>query len=271
MPRVKTNDIQTYYEVQGEGPPLILLHGGFADLRMWQPQISVFAQNYQVITYDLRGHGQTGSSEVRRYSAHLFAGDLEALLQQLGINQAIVCGLSLGGMIAQAYAALHPERIAALILCDTAVSTTLTWNDKLQTYLMGWSLSPSVRLIGARRFVDYAFWFARITRGEAWFGQNAQVQEYVRECMRSVDTNEMAKLYQMIVGFAGVDLEKIKAPTLVLNGEHESANVFEHTAYIQQHIPHARTAVIPDAGHTSNMENPPVFNQVVLDFLREAI
>jgi pimeloyl-ACP methyl ester carboxylesterase len=89
--------------------------------------------------------------------------------------------------------------------------------------------------------------------------------------MRSVDTNEMAKLYQLIVGFAGVDLEKIKAPTLVLNGEHESANVFEHTAYIQQHIPHARTAVIPDAGHTSNMENPPVFNQVVLDFLREAI
>ncbi len=270
MPRVQTDDIQTYYEIRGEGSPLLLLHGGFVDHRMWQPQILAFAQDFQVIVYDMRGHGKTGGSQKRRYSTQLFARDLDALLQQLEIEQAIVCGLSLGGIIAQAFAALYPERISALILCDTAVSTTLTWSDKIQIYLLGWSLSPSVRLMGARRFVDYAFWFARLTRGEAWFGQNAEVREYVRDCMRSFDTREMAKLYNLIVGFHGVDLAKIKVPALVINGEYESANVLQHTAYIQRRIPHAKTAVIPGAGHTSNMENPQVFNEVVLHFLREA-
>ncbi len=271
MPFAQTNGIQTYYEVHGDGRPIVMLHGALVDHRMWQPQIAPFAGKYRVVVYDLRGHGQTGTSRERSYSAQLLVEDLRALIQNLSLERPIICGLSLGGMIAQAYAAAHPSEIAALILCDTAVSTTLTLNDKLQTYLLGWSLAPSVRLMGARRFVDYSFWFAKLIRGEAWFGHNAQVRDYVRECMRAFDTAEMAKVYSLVTRFKEVDLPKIRVPTLILNGEHESSSVFRHADYMQKCIGDAETAVIPEAGHTSNMENAEAFNQSVLHFLEEKL
>ncbi|MBM4460674.1 MAG: alpha/beta hydrolase [Chloroflexi bacterium] len=217
MPLVQTDDIQTYHEVHGEGSPLVLLHGALVDHRMWQPQITPFSQEFQVIVYDMRGHGKTGGSQKARYTAQLLANDLDVLLQHLKAERIILCGLSLGGMVAQAFATTYPERISALILCDTAVSATLTLSDKIQTYLLGWSLSPSIRLMGAGRFVDYAFWLAKLTRGEAWFGQNALVRDYVRDCMRSFDTAEMAKVYDLVVRFRGVDLTMIGVPTLVVN------------------------------------------------------
>jgi len=267
MPFTQTNEIETFYEVHGEGPPLVLIHGGLVDHRMWQPQVEPFSNRYRVITYDMRGHGQTGGSERRMYSVPLLAEDLRALLQQLQVSRPIVCGLSLGGIIAQAYAASYPADIAAVILCDTAVSATLTLGDKIQTHLIAWSLAPSVRIMGARRFTDYAFGLAGLMRGETWFGQNAQAQAYVQEAMRTFDTTEMAKIYDLLVRFRTPALEKIKVPTLILNGEHESKSVFRHTKYLQERIPNAQVTTISGAGHLSNMENPEAFNEEVLRFL----
>jgi pimeloyl-ACP methyl ester carboxylesterase len=269
MPYLQTNEIQTYYEIHGAGVPLVLLHGALVDQRMWQPQLAPFSAAYQVLVYDMRGHGRTGASSKLRYTAQLFADDLHALLQALELEQVMLCGLSLGGMIAQRYAATYPERISALILCDTAVSTTLTFSDKVQRYTLAWSLAPSVRLMGARHFVDYAFWLAKVTRGEAWFGQNQLVRDYVYGCMQALETAEMAKIYDLITGLGQSDLAQLQAPTLILNGEYESASVFYHTKYLQQHIPNVRAEIIPDAGHTSNMENPEAFNRAVLEFLAE--
>ena len=267
MPFTQTNNIQTFYEIHGEGSPLVLIHGGLVDYRMWGSQVEPFSKKYRVITYDLRGHGQTGGSDKRSYSVQLFAEDLRALLEQLQVDKPVVCGLSLGGIVAQAYAASYPMDIAALILCDTAVSATLTLSDKIQTYLIGWSLAPSVKIMGARRFTKYTFGLAKLMQGETWLGQNAEVQAYVREAMRTFDTAEMTKIYALLVRFRTPELEKIEVPTLILNGEHESRSVFLHTEYLRQHISNAQATTIPGAGHVSNMENPESFNEKVISFL----
>ncbi len=263
----KTNDIETHFRLQGQGETLILIHGALANLNMWEAQAKSLSPFYRVISYDLRGHGKTGGSKVKRYSTRLFAEDLCALMDGLEINQAAVVGLSLGGMIAQEFAALYPQRVKTLVLCDTAASMTLTCSDKLQTYLFGWSIAPSVRMMGARRYTDFAFWFARISRGENWFGRNETSRKYIENCMRSFNTQEMAKIYDMVIRYRGVNLKGFSAPVLILNGEYESKNMQKHAASFQQMMPQAQYALIPNAGHTSNMENPSFFNTLLLEHL----
>jgi pimeloyl-ACP methyl ester carboxylesterase len=271
MAFIQLADLTTYYEVHGAGRPIVLVNGALTDHRMWRAQVEPFAQRYKVVTYDLRGHGQTREAQHPPYSMELFAADLRALVTGLQLREPVLCGVSLGGMVAQAYAVAYPAELSALILCDTAVSMTHTLRDKLETYLFGWSLGPSVRLIGARRFTDWAFRSAKLLRGEAWFGRDAAAREYVRETMFAMGTREMAKTYDAIIRFRGLDLTRIRVPTLVLNGEHESASVFHHAEYMRRRIPHVELGVVPGAGHTSNMENPDAFNHLVLSFLESAL
>jgi len=250
----------------------VLVHGGFVDLRMWDPQVEAFSSDYRVLRYDLRGHGRTGPSPRRRYTVELLAEDLRALLDGLELAQVSLCGLSLGGMVAQAFAARHPERLRALVLADTASSTTLTLTDKLQTYLLApkWLLLPLIRLLGTARWVELSFWLARKTRNPGWFGRDERVSAYVREAMLRVPTEEYVKLYGAIYDFREQDLSRVRAPTLLLNGEHESGSVFAHLAHLKRLIPHAEVATVPNAGHTSNLENAEAFNALLGNFLRRA-
>jgi len=270
MPTIRTNDIETYYERHGSGHPIVCVHGGWVDHRMWAPQVDALSDEYELIVYDVRGHGRTGPSAERRYTIELFAADLKALVDGLGLEQPIVCGLSLGGMVAQAYAARYSEDLRALVLADTAVSSALTLRDKLTVLLIpGWSMRATVRLLGPKRYVDVAFWLAERLRGADWFGRDEKVRSYVRETMAAFDTAEYNKVFRAIYGFRRVDLAAISVPTLVLNGEYESRSVFDHAAHVERSIPDARSAVVPGAGHTSNMEAPTAFNRELTDFLAE--
>ena len=268
MPFARTNDIETYYERHGDGTPIVFVHGGWVDHRLWGPQVDSLSDSYEVIVYDIRGHGRTGASNERRYTMDLFAADLKALVDALVLERPVICGLSLGGMIAQTYAARYNQHLRALILADTAVSTGLTLRDTLTRLLFpGWAMRATVRLLGPSRYVDLAYWLAEVTRGSEWFGRDETVRSYVRGTMSSFDTAEFNKVFRAIYAFREVDLAAVSAPTLVLNGEYESRAVFTHTAHLQHVLPDVRVAVIPDAGHTSNMENPAAFNREVASFL----
>lgn len=272
MPTIHTNEIETYYERHGKGRPLICIHGAWTDHQLWNTQIDALSTDYEVIIYDVRGHGQTGLSAERRYTIELFAADLKALVEKLGLDQPIICGLSLGGMIAQTYAVRYANDLRALILADTAVSTTLTRRDKLTRLLFpGWAMRGTVRLLGPPRYVDVAYWLAEATRGKDWFGRDEDVRSYVRETMSSFEVTEFNKIFRAIYDFRRVDLASIRVPTLVLNGEYESRSVFKHISYMERTIPDVRSSVIPTAGHTSNMENPDAFNREVLNFLSEVV
>jgi pimeloyl-ACP methyl ester carboxylesterase len=128
MPTVRTNDVETYYERHGSGRALVFVHGAWLNHHQWTPQVDGFAAEYEVVTYDLRGHGRSGGSTDGAYSVELYAADLRTLVEALGLEAPVVCGLSLGGMVAQTYAARYGN-CAALVLADTAAAR-LTWQDR---------------------------------------------------------------------------------------------------------------------------------------------
>lgn len=272
MPTIQTNDIETYYERHGEGVPLICSHGGWTDHRLWNSQVETLSDEYEVIVYDVRGHGQTGPSPEQRYSIELFAADLKALVEALSLNRPVICGLSLGGMIAQTYAVRYADDLRALILADTAVSSAFTLRDKATLLLLpGWSMQGTVQLLGPSRYVDIAYWLVELIRGEDWFGRDEAVRSYVRETMSSFEASEFNKIFRALYDFRRVDLPSIQVPTLVLNGEYESHSVLKHAAHMERTILDVESVVVPDAGHTSNMENPEAFNRELSKFLSQKL
>lgn len=268
MPKIKTGDIETYYEIYGKGRAILFIHGAWCDLGMWKSQIEDFSENHSVLIYDVRGHGKTGISELNKYTIELFADDLKKLIDNLDIDKPIICGLSMGGMIAQNYAVKYPDALSGLILSDTAISTQLTFFDKIVRYVLApkWMFLGFVRLMGVDRYSEFAFWFAKKSRGENWI-KNPEFIEYEKERMKEFTVKEFNKIFSALYDFKLLELSKINVPTLLINGEYESKSVFKHTEKAKELISNSYDVIIKQAGHASNVENPEEFNNVVKEFL----
>ncbi|RMF88716.1 MAG: alpha/beta fold hydrolase, partial [Nitrospinota bacterium] len=119
MPVATVNEMNLYYEVQGEGFPLVLAHGYCTSIQMWKHQIPVFARRYTVIAYDARGHGlSTVPAGKEHYTLSKLVEDLYGLLRFLGISEAYIAGHSMGGATAIGFAARHPEMTRAVLICN---------------------------------------------------------------------------------------------------------------------------------------------------------
>src|SRR3974377_1479552 len=120
MPKLDRNGVRIYYEVHGDGPPLILTHGYSSTSAMWREQIAALSKHHKLILWDMRGHGRSDYPEApNAYSEAMTVADIAALLDEVGARQAIVGGLSLGGYMSLAFYRAHPERVAALLIIDT--------------------------------------------------------------------------------------------------------------------------------------------------------
>jgi pimeloyl-ACP methyl ester carboxylesterase len=270
MPEIELNGCNHYYEIAGQGQAILFIHGAFVDSTLWDSQWGFFSNRYQVVRYDLRGHGKTGPSGLESYSIKSFADDLKVLIENLGLSTPILCGLSLGGMIAQDYAVRHPQELQALILADTAVSVSLTLSDKLQRYVFfpKWLIRLTIKTMNVEGFTRFSFWLAKKTRSEDWLGRDDDTRNYIYNQMLAMDQREYLKMYDAIYAFKLLPLERIICPTLVLNGEYESASVLRHTAEVLRRVPHAESTIVPGAGHTSNRENAAAFNRLLASFLK---
>lgn len=272
MPTLRTNDIITYYEAHGEGKPLVFIHGAGASHDMWRPQVEHFSRKYKVITYDVRGHGQSEAVdsigfETRRYSCELFADDLHALLGELDMacpersrrEKPAICGLSLGGMIAQAYAVKCPDDLRALVLADTAASSALGWGEKLQKALSpNWTVKLLIRCLSRERYAQFAFSFFKDIEPE--------LKEYlIREHLK-FKKEELLKVTDAIYDLQLLDLPRIKVPTLIVVGERERKAVFAHAEKIHELIGDSSIVIVRDAMHASNLENPEQFNKELEEF-----
>lgn len=262
------NDLDIYYTIKGEGKPFVFIHGAFVSSKMWDPQVEYFSKNYRTVVYDIRGHGRTGPSDEKKYSVEKYADDLYILLSSLEIHQPIVCGLSLGGMIAQVFATKYPDNLSALILADTAVTITLTKWDYIMRYIIGpkWLMLFSLRLMGVKRFIKFSFWLAKFTRSKEWLG-NEEIIEYEKNEMLSLDKKEYLKIFGSLYDFKLQELSDVKVPTLVLNGKYEPKSIFKHAQKMKELIPDCEVDVISDAGHVTNLENVEEFNERIKSFL----
>ena len=260
MPTAQTNGITTYYEIFGNGPPLVLIHGVSFDHKMWQPQISYFSKKYQVLAYDVRGHGQSKCSD-GDYSADLLANDLKALLDNLNIQKPIVCGLSMGGLIAQMFAVRYPAQLSALIIADSAVKFMgLTPQEKLLRVLYPKFAAKFLIRNFKRQFVNLFFCFFK--------GMNPEAKDFFRNAMLEFKEEEFLKLFDCFYDFdLTAELSKITVPTLIIVGEREKLG-FPQAEKMHELIEHSNIVKIPDAFHITNLENPELFNRAVEEFFK---
>ncbi|WP_302080319.1 alpha/beta fold hydrolase [Salinibaculum rarum] len=198
MPTVQINDIETYYERWGSGPPVVFVHGAVVDYTQWEPQLDALSDAYTTIAYDVRGHGRTGGSDRETYSIDRFADDLAALVAALELDRPVVCGLSLGGCIAQVYAERYPDGLSGLVLADTFGPTPLSPTEHVQRQLLGATV-PLVRLFGYERVERAMMWFQeRLSKGVSGEYENI---EAIRASGPTMATEEFAKVIRALARF----------------------------------------------------------------------
>jgi len=247
MASLDNRGVQIYYEVHGSGPTILLSHGYSATSQMWKGQTSAF-DDYQIITWDMRGHGKSDSpDDPSLYSAELTIVDMQAILDQCNVDRAVVGGLSLGGYMSLAFNCRHNDRVSALLLFDTGPGFK---NDKARA---GWN---EIAAKTAARLESDGF-ASLGSGGEVRMSQHNSAQglaHAARGILAQVDG-------QVIESLPGISV-----PTLVLVGSLDKP-FLAASDYMAGKIPGATKVVIDEAGHASNIEKPDEFNRSVLDFL----
>jgi pimeloyl-ACP methyl ester carboxylesterase len=254
------NGSRLYYEVSGNGFPLVLVSGGgLLDRRAWDAQVEPFAKKYRVVRYDIRGIGK--SERPRAEFSH--SQDLAALLRHLKIEKAHVLGLSFGGGIALDFALEHPGMVEGLVLVSAAPSGFAKGTKNLQA-LAG--LSAIAKNAGIDRVIqlalDAGFFVAK--DNEAGRDKVTQIYRDNRDVFES--GFDLVTLWRPIEPPAADRLSNVRARTLVILGENDNASYKSMTENLTR-IPGSKQITIPRAGHIVNLDKPSEFNQAVLDFL----
>ncbi len=248
MAYIERDGVKIYYERAGQGTAVLLSHGYSATAQMWRGQVPAFSDRYQVITWDMRGHGQTDSpDDPSAYSEEATVGDMAAILDACGVETAVIGGLSLGGYMSLAFHREHPGRTRALMLFDTGPGY------KNPVGREGWNKTSMGR---ARAFEE---------RGLEALGAGAEVrvaQHRSAQGLAHAARGMLAQFDSRVIESLG----SIVVPTLVLVGAKDEP-FHGATDYMANKIAGARKVVIRDAGHAANIDQPEAFNAAVAEFL----
>jgi 3-oxoadipate enol-lactonase len=246
------------YAVAGHGIPVLLIHGGLVDSRMWDDQVASLAPAHCTIRYDQRGFGR--SSPAR--AAYSPVEDVRALLDKVRVSKVVVVGLSYGGQLAVDFALEHPDRVLALVAAGATVRgqpmETVGDRPAILRALKERGTAEAVRLW----LDDPAFVTARSLPG---------VQERMRRMLTENVKGWGTPRPDLVRWPARVPVDhlgEIAVPTLVLRGGQENPNIVAAADLLAGQIPRATLQIIPAAGHHLNMEAPEQFDAAVLSFLR---
>ena len=256
------NGARIYYEVAGEGESLVLVHAGIADSRMWDGQISTFAEGYKVIRYDMRGFGRTEVVE-GPFSHH---EDLRSLLDFLGVERAHLVGCSMGGGVVLDFALEYPERVGSLVLVGSAVGGFRPDFDPPKEWdeLVAADEAGDLELFSGleiRMWVDGP--------GRSSEDVAAPVKDLVREMNLIALRNEATGLGEEWEPDppAADRLPDIQATTLLIIGDEDQPRIFAAADLLEKELPNSRRVVMQGTAHLPNMERPEEFNRLTLDFL----
>lgn len=259
---VDLNNTSFHYQVQGDGPALVLIHAGIADLRMWEDQLDAFGRQFTVIRYDVRGWGRTPCPP-GSYSDH---EDLRDLLAYLGVDRTHLLGCSNGGRIALDFSLTFPELVDRLVLVGTAVGGYAFTDPATEEKSQAMEAAYEAGDIPLAVELDAQLWVDGLYR------RPDQVDPDVRgravAMLRDVfalpdDDGNAHPLDPPAVGRLG----EIRSPTLVLIGELDTPDMLQIADLLVDQIPDTRLRTLPGVAHLPNMEQPVTFNKVVLDFL----
>jgi len=250
MPRINRNGVGIYYEVHGDGPPLLLTHGYSSTSAMWHGQVDALSKEHKLILWDMRGHGQSDyPDDPKAYSEVLTVGDIAAILDAIGADRAIIGGLSLGGYMSLAFYRAHPERTRALLIIDTGPGfkkddAREAWNAR--------ALATADKLDQEGLEVLKAATRERATASH----RNAKG---LALAARGMLTQRDAAVMEL--------LPNIKVPSLIVVGADDTP-FLAASDYMAAKIPGAQKVVIPAAGHAVNIDQPKAFVDAVVPFLK---
>lgn len=268
MPYAWTNGFRTYYEDEGEGFPIVFVHGHTFDRTMWEYQVDALLDEgeYRTVIMDLRGHGLS-EMPITGYWPASYMQDLRALMDHLAIQRAVLVGNSVGGSVVTHFALDYPARTAALVLAGSGG--------------LGGPPQDPERIV-----MHKGMWEVTAARGYL-----AAIEEYwipgplLRGARKRPEVNDRVK--EMVRGYSGqgfrdvrrstdepsrsAEISQIRCLTLIIHGDLDTADVRSGADLAERTIPRAQHVIIPDTGHTAMLEEPEVFNQHLLAFLQKAL
>ncbi len=268
------NGLRVFYNIAGAGTrTVVLIHGAGATCRLWSLQMRPLIDvGYKVVTYDVRGHGATEGIEGMFTIADL-AADLAELLEQIGIDERVfVCGISMGGLIAQEFALAHPEKLRGLVLANTysflgeeavAAATGLSaeaLREKgVTAELVYEALKPYLTddMNVAAHMAQAADILLPAGPGRTLFFDDALFQKPAESLKTKASTGAFDSRGR---------IDAIDCPTLIIGSEKDMIVPFAESAYLHEHIAGSRYVALP-GNHVSNQEDPETFNRLILDFI----
>ncbi|MBI3977660.1 MAG: alpha/beta hydrolase [Chloroflexi bacterium] len=267
MPHVALNGVDLYYEETGEGFPVVFCHEFAGDYRSWDPQVKHFSRLYRCVAYSHRGFPPSSvPDDPTAYSQDLLVEDLRALLAHLGLNQAHLVGLSMGGNVVLDFALRYPELCRGIVVSGCGAGTT----NREQFERDVAAIAELLNTRGMRAFADvYSLGAARLPfrrkDPKGWAEFREQLAQH--SATGSALTILGVQLRRPTVFARREQLNRLQVPTLVLIGDEDEPCV-DPAVYMKREIPAAGLVVIPQSGHTINLEEPALFNQAVMDFFR---
>ncbi|MGB9627725.1 MAG: 3-oxoadipate enol-lactonase [Thermodesulfobacteriota bacterium] len=258
---IRANGIRIHYELSGKkgAPWVILSHSLASSLRMWELQMEALEPYFQVLRYDIRGHGRSEVTE-GAYSFDLLSKDAVGLLDALGIEKVNWVGLSMGGMIGQSIALNDPGRLHSLVLCDTMAifpeESLPVWQERMD--------SVKARGMQAQLEATLERWFT-----PSFLRLNPPILDVIRNEFLATPVKGYLGCIEAICKLNFLDrLPEIKMPTLIMVGEEDPGTPISASEAMHQRIPNSKLTIIPSARHLSNVEQPEVFNTNLMKFLK---
>ena len=259
------NGAKLYYEVVGEGHPLVFLHAGVANLHMWDDQVRAFRDRYRVVRYDHRSFGQSRAPA----GPASIADDVYGMLKFLNIEKAYVVGCSMGGGAALDFTLAHPEMVDGLVLVGPGVSGSP--DDEDDQMAATWQ-----EIQDAAKAGDYDK--ANELEVRIWVDGVGRTPDQVDPAYRAQASAMNRALYDHDAEMSAVEwreadppayprLESVTAPTLVIVGDRDLPEMQQIVGVLAARIPGAKKVVMQNTAHLPSMELPDQFNQILGDFL----
>lgn len=265
-PAVQTGLVQVaggelYWESSGSGPAVVLLHGGLLDCTTWDREFERLSSAFRVIRYDARGHGRSSVQN----SEYSHVEDLGTLLDGLGVERAVLVGLSLGARTAIDMAIAHPERVAALVAVSPGMSG---WRFSDPVLMEHWEEQSKAAL--AEDVDGYVEWFQR-SWTDGPYRSPDQVDPAIRERLRRIaraNLDRTASAHGRLVEVGAYDrVGEIRTPTVAIVGELDMTDIHGIADRLVSSVPGARKIEVPGVAHMVNLEAPEAFDQALDEFL----
>ncbi len=267
MPKIKSNNIELYYEMQGSGAPLILISGLGYSSWQWHKMVPFLAGHFQVLTFDNRGVGQS-DKPAGPYTAQMLAADTAGLLDSLGIGNAIIAGHSMGGFIAQAMALDFPEKVAKLILC----STNFGGPHHVPVTAEAMKVLTDVTSDALTRFKNGLV----VSTAPDWPEKNPEmIEEWIK--WRVANPIDPAPYQaQLAIGLSlmpeaaafETKLPRLNVPTLILFGAHDKVVPPANASLLAEKIAGSKVLIFPDAGHFFPIEIAEAASRAIVEFAK---